>query len=108
MEMKHTVTTIAAVGFVLGLMSAPVMARNTAVPFDNEVKDKPPLVLAQETPSEEHHEAQRYKEQVRKDQHQAQQTAMRHNGHHRYHHKHHTLPVHSVPEGNNHNEHEAH
>jgi hypothetical protein len=104
MKMNRTLTAMMAAG-LLGLMSAPVMAGNTAGAFDTAVKDNPPLVLAQESPAQERHEQQRYDEQVRADQHSAKQTAMNHNKHHHSHHKHH---VHSVPEGTNNNGHDAH
>jgi hypothetical protein len=99
MKMNRTLTAVVAAG-LFGLMSAPVMAGNTAGAFDSAVKDNPPLVLAQESPAQEQHEQQRYDQQMRADQHSAKQTAMNHSRYHHSHHKHH---VQSVPEGNNKN-----
>jgi hypothetical protein len=110
MKVNQTLTALVAAG-LLGLMSAPVMARNTTGVFDTAVKENPPIVLAQESPEQQRHEEQRYQEQMREDQnqHKAQQeTAMHHSGHHykhKHHYKHHTP---SVGEENNHNANDAH
>jgi hypothetical protein len=109
MKVNQTLTALVAAG-LLGLMSAPVMARNTTGVFDTAVKENPPIVLAQESPAQQRHEEQRYQEQMREDQnHKAhQETAMRHSGHHykhKHHYKHHAP---SPAEENNHNANNAH
>ena len=104
MKMNRTLTAVVAAG-LFGLMSAPVMAGNTAGAFDSAVKDNPPLVLAQESPAQEQHEQQRYDQQMRADQHKAKETAM---NYHRHHHKHYKHHVQSVPEGTNNNGNNAH
>jgi len=105
MKINQTLTAMLAAG-LLGLMSAPVMAHNTAGAFDSAVSDPSPLVLAQESPAQERHEQQRYDEQVHADQHKAKETAM---NYHKHHHKHYNRHVvHSVPEGTNNNVHDTH
>jgi hypothetical protein len=96
MKLNQTLTALVGAG-LLGLMSAPAMARGMSGDLGT-VNANPPLVLAQETPAQENHEQQRYEEQMREDQHHNQQTAMRHSKHHHWHHyshKHHTQPIHS-------------
>jgi hypothetical protein len=99
MKLNQILSALVGAG-LLGLMSAPAMARSTAGDLGTAVNANPPLVLAQETPAQQNHEQQRYDEQMREDQHQHhnQQTAMRHSKHHRWHHYSHKLhkqPIHN-------------
>jgi hypothetical protein len=103
MKMNRTLTAVVAAG-MLGLMSAPVIAGNTAGASDTAAKASPPIVLVQESPAEERHEQKLYDEQMRADQHKAKETAMNYHKHHHKHYKHH---VQSVPESNNNNGHDA-
>ena len=107
MKMNHTLTVLVGAG-LLGLMSSTVTAPSTNGPFDTAVKQTPTIVLAQEDAQEQRHEAQRYEEQMRQDQHRHsdQQTAMGQHGYQstRRHHKHH---IHSL-EVNRNNVHDQH
>jgi ABC-type nickel/cobalt efflux system permease component RcnA len=108
MKMNQILTALVGAG-LLGLMSAPVMARNTTAALDTAVKQDPAIVLAQEEPQEQRHEEERYQEQMREDQrsHNDQEAAMHHNAHHstRRHPKQH---VPSTSEDNQNNDHDQH